>query len=361
MRNGHQLRAFALTLVLYGLLTLPLVPAADPVPGARPASGSSLFDSYSRGNSVWLRSEINDSHLLALFDRIAQQVEVTNGRLTREQYHSYLAQRRAGRNSHSPPSDRTDSHTAASGMAAADGSEATSVTERWAETQFRQHDRNGDGLLNFDELPEALRVERSRWDKNGSGFIDLDEFKTYFQSRRHRVLQDVGRELPETPSNVAAERSETTSKIAASKEPAAADDAHQTTSPSINESVAKLLRDEIARGELRPVDVKGILPYERTDGPGKPEESRIANPPGSKIMAAPPATIYRAGKLPPDLPGWFQQLDQDGDGQVSLYEWRISGSSLDEFPRWDRNDDKFLTIAEVCYFEKRFPIKSAKK
>ena len=35
-------------------------------------------------------------------------------------------------------------------------------------------------------------------------------------------------------------------------------------------------------------------------------------------------TVIRAGKLPPGLPAWFEQLDQDRDGQVALYEWRVT-------------------------------------
>jgi hypothetical protein len=57
--------------------------------------------------------------------------------------------------------------------------------------------------------------------------------------------------------------------------------------------------------------------------------------------------VYRAGKLPKEIPSWFQQFDTDRDGQIGLYEWRQAGQSLDDFRRMDRNDDGFLTIAEV--------------
>jgi Ca2+-binding EF-hand superfamily protein len=62
--------------------------------------------------------------------------------------------------------------------------------------------------------------------------------------------------------------------------------------------------------------------------------------------------VYRAGKLPKELPAWFAQLDKDGDGQISLYEWRIGGRPLEEFARLDRNDDGYLTAEEVLHFEK---------
>jgi Ca2+-binding EF-hand superfamily protein len=58
-------------------------------------------------------------------------------------------------------------------------------------------------------------------------------------------------------------------------------------------------------------------------------------------------TVYRAGKLPPNLPKWFAELDKDGDGQVSLAEWRRAGKDIEEFQKYDRNDDGLLTPQEV--------------
>jgi Ca2+-binding EF-hand superfamily protein len=60
--------------------------------------------------------------------------------------------------------------------------------------------------------------------------------------------------------------------------------------------------------------------------------------------------VYRAGKLPPGLPGWFSQLDSDGDGQIGLYEWRAGGRSIEEFQQIDRNGDGFLTMDEVLRY-----------
>jgi Ca2+-binding EF-hand superfamily protein len=57
--------------------------------------------------------------------------------------------------------------------------------------------------------------------------------------------------------------------------------------------------------------------------------------------------VYRAGKLPKGLPGWFTELDTDKDGQVSLYEWRMGNKDLNEFTQMDRNNDGFLTAEEV--------------
>jgi Ca2+-binding EF-hand superfamily protein len=58
-------------------------------------------------------------------------------------------------------------------------------------------------------------------------------------------------------------------------------------------------------------------------------------------------TVYRAGKLPKDIPQWFEQLDTDKDGQVGLYEWVRGSRALDEFRGMDRNEDGFLVIDEI--------------
>jgi Ca2+-binding EF-hand superfamily protein len=62
--------------------------------------------------------------------------------------------------------------------------------------------------------------------------------------------------------------------------------------------------------------------------------------------------VYRAGKLPKELPGWFAQLDTDNDGQIGLYEWRAGGRSIEEFQQIDRNGDGFLTIEEVLRYSR---------
>ena len=59
--------------------------------------------------------------------------------------------------------------------------------------------------------------------------------------------------------------------------------------------------------------------------------------------------VFRAGKLPPGLPAWFAPLDRDGDAQVGLYEWKESRWTVEDFRRLDRNDDGFLTTAEVLW------------
>jgi Ca2+-binding EF-hand superfamily protein len=53
------------------------------------------------------------------------------------------------------------------------------------------------------------------------------------------------------------------------------------------------------------------------------------------------------GALPKGIPPWFKQLDADGDGQVSLSEWRQGGKQLSDFREYDFNDDGFITADEM--------------
>jgi Ca2+-binding EF-hand superfamily protein len=67
----------------------------------------------------------------------------------------------------------------------------------------------------------------------------------------------------------------------------------------------------------------------------------------------PKRVVYRVGKLPPELPAWFAQIDTDKDGQIGLYEWKSSGRQLDEFFAMDANGDGFLTPEEVLGYLKK--------
>jgi hypothetical protein len=68
--------------------------------------------------------------------------------------------------------------------------------------------------------------------------------------------------------------------------------------------------------------------------------------------------VYRAGKLPADLPAWFGELDRDGDGQVALYEWKASGRPIEEFRALDLNGDGLIT-PEECLRVRRASTSSA--
>jgi Ca2+-binding EF-hand superfamily protein len=61
--------------------------------------------------------------------------------------------------------------------------------------------------------------------------------------------------------------------------------------------------------------------------------------------------VMRPGNYPKEMPAWFDKLDADKDGLVSLAEWRAADKSLNAFKEYDRNDDGFLSPEEVLRYE----------
>lgn len=144
-----------------------------------------FFNQLSNGKDVITRSEITDPNMQGMFDRFAERMGVTNGQITREQFVTYMSQRRGqggGRGGAGP--------AAPGGGNGQAGGEPQWVA--WAQRMFQQLDQNGDGLLNNDEMPEELRSEREKWDTNGDGFIDFNEFKAYFQARVQQRMAESG-------------------------------------------------------------------------------------------------------------------------------------------------------------------------
>jgi Ca2+-binding EF-hand superfamily protein len=147
-----------------------------------------FFDRLSGGKDVIRRSELPDPRMQMMFDRWAERLGITNGEITRDQFTTMMQNfrgMRGGRNGANPGGGGPP------GGGTAPGGEGDR-TAGWAEAMFRQLDQNGDGVLNYDEMPEALRAERDKWDTDKNGLIDLNEFKAYFQARVQQFLIDRG-------------------------------------------------------------------------------------------------------------------------------------------------------------------------
>ncbi len=148
------------------------------------------------------------------------------------------------------------------------------------EADFKLRDRNGDGFLNQDEMPDQLKAELTTWDTNRDNLISLDEYKAY--------------------------------------------------------SFAKM---QSRRGQGNQPGIATII-IEEEDLDTRP-------------------VVFRAGKLPKELPAWFKKLDTDKDGQVALYEWRKGGKDIEEFAEWDRNNDGYITAEEALYKQRLIQVASA--
>src|SRR5207245_2768780 len=100
-------------------------------------------------------------------------MNISNGQITREQFVTYMQQQqngwgRGGRGmrqgqSGSPATPPVSGSTPSPGNGPGNGGNGP---DQWAENMFRRLDANGDGLLNYDEMTDALRAERDKWDTN---------------------------------------------------------------------------------------------------------------------------------------------------------------------------------------------------
>lgn len=75
-------------------------------------------------------------------------------------------------------------------------------------------------------------------------------------------------------------------------------------------------------------------------------------PDGSRLpMEEPKPVVLRYGKLPKELPSWFNSLDTNQDGQIALYEWRNEGRLATDFTPMDSNGDGLVTAEEYLRFK----------
>jgi len=241
---------------------------------------SIIFGFLSKGKDYITRGDL-DPRMQGMFDRATSMLNITDGKITRDQFVSGMEKLKEMRARGIMPPGMGGGGGGMGGTPQTDAEKAQR-TEQFAEMGFRERDQNQDGVLVVEEMSDSLRAEREQWDANRDGFIDLAEYKQF-----------------------------------------------------VTAWVAK--RDQ----------ERGVTP---TATPGQPTPNESEQRP----------TVYRAGKLPKELPEWFAKLDTDVDGQVGLYEWRPSGKPFGEFESMDRNGDGLLTIEEVLRIQRIAQEKIAK-
>src|SRR5262249_20282680 len=127
---------------------------------------SKFFDLISGGKDVATKDTLPNPFMAKMFDGLAEKMGITNGVITREQYNAYVQQAAAAKAGGAPNGTAPDAGSSKGGFRNAilggAGGNADAM-DRFAEDMFRQLDKNGDGLLNYDEMPENLRAEREKW------------------------------------------------------------------------------------------------------------------------------------------------------------------------------------------------------
>jgi Ca2+-binding EF-hand superfamily protein len=131
-----------------------------------------LFNFVAKGQEV-IRVDQLDAFSKSMFDRFASRLGLTGNEITRDQFKSAMTRAR----------EMAASGQLPGGMNFQGGPGGGSDPDRRTEDRFQRMDRDQDGVLSNDELPETLQMERDKYDTNHDGKIDLNEYKAYLAAR----------------------------------------------------------------------------------------------------------------------------------------------------------------------------------
>lgn len=137
-----------------------------------------MFDRFAKGKDVISRSDLDPMQQM-MFDRFAPMMGITNGQVSRDQFRN-AAQQLTSRMADGGGMRMMGGFTAGAPGA---GGPTGDMMNQFYERRFRESDKNNDGLLQVEEMSDALKAEWKKWDTNNDGAVDLGEFKGYIQVR----------------------------------------------------------------------------------------------------------------------------------------------------------------------------------
>jgi Ca2+-binding EF-hand superfamily protein len=149
-----------------------------------------LFNMVSKGQEV-IHVDQLDPFSKSMFDRFASRFGLSGNQITRDQFKAALTKVREA--AASGQLGQATMMAAAPGggpmgfapqMSFSFGGPGGVDPDRRAEDSFNRHDKNQNGVLEYDEMPETLQNERDKYDTNHDGVIDLNEYKAYLAARR---------------------------------------------------------------------------------------------------------------------------------------------------------------------------------
>lgn len=222
-----------------------------------------------------------------------------------------------------------ESATSAAGASAtarssgsSNGASSTNVKDV-ARSIVRQHDRDGDNMLKGEEL-RGLRDRAASADLNSDGVITIDELIIHF-----------------------------TNNTPAAGRPG--DGGGSSTNGDSSGRRDRGDRDRFFRLQRGDRDRNSQDESPRESTSAAPKRVFLGSVQGSRSTGSDknPRRTYRftppTERLPEGLPNWFRSRDTNGDGQVSMNEYSREWSrrTVDEFRRYDLNDDGVITPKEA--------------
>jgi hypothetical protein len=201
----------------------------------------------------------------------------------------------------------------------------SAVAQELISSRLRDADRNGDGLLQRDEVPIALLADFARIDEDGDGVLDSFEVWQYDQEVQRRVARE-------------AEAAATAPRQRKTRAPA-------SERPTMESYVQSRDRDGDGRMSLDEAPRSLYDVVLRLDRNGDHaldlEEARAAD----RRMAGEAPRQRREG----GLEAVVRRMDTDGDG---ILQWKEAPLRVQrEFERFDTNGDRAIDAAEAEAFD----------
>jgi len=295
------IRFAGVTVLLLGTLIL-LSPSGFSQPGQWSKGGGGKgfggdpkerFEKMANGKSYILVSEVSPSFIQESLAKFAAEQGIKDGKITLEKYLLYSEQRAAAR------AANPDGKGFPGGfMKKSDGPSKTEPSKTAEKPAEKPVDRS------TAELTRMAEEDFKKQDRNGDGFLNEDEM--------HPTLQ---RELVHWDKNG--------DGLIDKEEYVPYFIEHYTKNQKAREDRERAQAEQSSGGSGRIVI----------------EDDLDSRP-----------VVLRYGKLPKELPDWFDKLDTNQDGLVSLGEWRKADKSFEEFKAFDRNEDGLLTPEEVLRY-----------
>jgi len=207
-----------------------------------------------------------------------------------------------------------------------------------ADSMLRRYDRNGDGYIDAEEARRGDWRQSNPFDFDLNGDNRLSRLELAQRYAQRRLLTDTSLELIRRAKRVGSE-------VRPSYSTRSSSSSRRGSSRSYYLGAALLDRFDINQdGRLDRKEMEGLgLPIDRIDVNRDGELDR------DEIVAYMTALQDEIGDVPEGVPGWFYELDTNGDGQVSMDEFASEWTEekMQEFARLDTNGDGLLTMSEV--------------